>query len=281
MKSLENFRNLIGPKDLLCHYTSFETASYILQSNRLKLGSLGKSKDAIESINLFSELGGLPNNCKDISKSINEEIKNNIKIVCFSKDDKEDKPGMMLARMWSQYGDNHKGVCLILEKDKIENQFKKLFDNEKNRAIVDDVKYDQFPFFIDTTLCASITITNDNGELKVEENKFPGLLQNLIMQKILFSKMSDFIDENERRFLCYNNQKKSDLFFSFEDSLKAVIFGFNSTLEQEKILKVICTNNKMLGSVKFFKEEIKCRRQISKKNIHNPNSNPYIGLKLV
>ena len=278
MKSLKNFRDLIGPKDLLCHYTSFETASYILQSNRLKLGPLGKSKDAIESINLFSELGGLPNNVEDCSKSINEEIKNDIKIVCFSKDDKEDWPGMMLARMWSQYGDNHKGVCLIFERDKIEKQFKKLFDD---RAIVDDVKYDQVPFFIDTTLSASISISNDNGVLKVEENKFPKLLQNLIMQKILFSKMSDFRDENERRFLCYNNEKKSDLFFSFEDSLKAVILGFNSTFEQEKILKIICNNNNLLGSVKFFKEEINCIRQISKINIHNPNSNPYIGLKLI
>jgi hypothetical protein len=210
MKSLESFRNLIGSKDLLCHYTSFETAAYILQSNRLKLGPLGKSKDAIESINLFSELGGLPNNVEDCSKSINEEINNNIKIVCFSKDDKEDRPGMMLARMWSQYGDNHKGVCLIFERDKIENQFKKLFDD---RAIVDDVKYDQVPFFIDTTLSASISISNANGVLKVEENKFPKLLQNLIMQKILFSKMSDFRDENERRFLCYNNEKNLIYFF--------------------------------------------------------------------
>lgn len=275
MKSLESFRNLIGSKDLLCHYTSFKTASCILQRNELKLGSLGKSKDAIESINLFSELGGLPNNVEDCSKSINEEIKNNIKIVCFSKDDKECKPGMMLARMWSQYGDNHKGVCLIFERDKIENQFKKLFDD---MAIVDDVKYDQVPFFIDTPLSASISISKDNEELKVEENKFPKLLQNLIMQKILFSKMSDFRDENERRFLCYNNEKKSDLFFSFEDSLKAVILGFNSTFEQEKILKTICNNNNLLGSVKFFKEEMKCRRQISKKNIHNPSSNPYIDL---
>ena len=239
---------------------------------------MGKSKDAIESINLFSELGGLPNKVEDCSKSINEEIKNNIKIVCFSKDDKEDRPGMMLARMWSQYGDNHKGVCLIFERDKIENQFKKLFDD---MAIVDDVKYDQVPFFIDTTLSASISISNDNGVLNVEENKFPRLLQNLIIQKILFSKMFDFRDENERRFLCYNNEKKSDLFFSFEDSLKAVILGFNSTFEQEKILKIICNNIDLLGSVKFFKEEINCIRQISKINIHNPNSNPYIGLKLI
>jgi len=285
MKELDMFYNTLDNEQLLYHYTSFETAgAYILPSGSLQLSPLGKSKDAIESINYFDSLPKSLGNVEDISEQINYEISNYIKILCFSKDsniEKHNKPGMMLARMWSQYGENHRGLCLVFSKEKLKKCFEKKF-KDKQGKLVEDVIYNMIPFDMSRNeLGASISISNQEDQLHIVANKFPELLNNFTIKKILLSKMSDFKDENEYRFICYDNSENPYIYFPFEDALKAIVLGFNTSIEQEEIIKKISKNFNNNEPILIFKEVIKSRQSISLLNIHNPNNPPYIGLNLI
>lgn len=284
MKSLVGFYSAMGGESLLYHYTSFETvAAYILPSLELQLSPLNRSKDAIESINYFYPLQDVGSEgLEDISEQVNSEIGNNIKIVCFSKDrldDGEKRPGMMLARMWSQYGENHKGVCLVFSKDKLQHSFEQRFQDECCR-IIQDVCYDQIPFTPDNPrLSGSISLEKINGVPTPIQNKFPDLLHDPTIKSIIFSKMSDFRDENEYRFACYDNSRNSRIFFPFHSALKAIILGAKISSVQEEIMIKICKNLNLPNSVILFKEHFRSRRHISKYNFHNPGHLPYIGLR--
>lgn len=284
MKSLVSFYSVMGSDTLLYHYTSFETlAAYIMPSRNLQLSPLGKSRDAIESMNFFcsnAEWGA-----EDISERINEEIRNHIKIICFSqdsrRDSKKEKPGMMLARMWSQYGENHRGVCLVFAKDALLQSFEQRFPDKRSR-LVQDVRYNQIPFASASLVrSASITLENSNGQLKTMMNEFPDLLQAQVIKDIIFSKMSDFRDENEYRFAYYDNAGDSPQYFPFHSALKAIILGAKISTVQEDIIKEICKSLILPDPVILFKEQFESRRQISKYNIHDPQTPPYIGLQRI
>ena len=261
----------MGNENLLYHYSSFETAAaYILPSGKLQLSPLGGSRDAIESINYFAAISHMPEGTtEDISEEINNEIRENVKIVCFSKDDKiapEEKPGMMLARMWSQYGENHKGVCLVFSRSKLEESFIETYVNENSR-IIGDMQYDQKPFMMPQGHNnSSITIQSheSTGMPSVIQNKFPDLMASSVMKDILFSKVSDFSDENEYRFSYYDNSEKF-IYFPFGSALKAIILGFKTTKNQEEIIKICVRNLGMKVGSNSLKRLLKAKGTYQKK----------------
>ena len=116
----------------LYHYTSVDTAvNYILINKTLRFNPLANVNDPMESDPnhwAFSNDGGDKQSIA-VRDRILDHLKNRTKVVCFSRDDQSDwgspefnpldfcARGHSKPRMWATYGDDHRGVCLIFDRE--------------------------------------------------------------------------------------------------------------------------------------------------------------------
>ncbi|MBA3469261.1 MAG: DUF2971 domain-containing protein [Herpetosiphonaceae bacterium] len=116
------------------HYTTSQRAvEHVLQSFTLRMGSFKGLNDPREAktwpFRLYAQspetLASFP---PDLFSRISEFITSKSLILCCVQDDPtviEDHEDRMLRsgfghpRMWAQYGENHKGVCLVLDQQKL------------------------------------------------------------------------------------------------------------------------------------------------------------------
>ena len=122
----------------LYHYTSMDTAiNYILYNKTLRFNPLANVNDPMESdpnrwVFKNWEKG---NTSETIRDQLSDHFKNRTKVVCFSRDIQGDwgpgccpidfcARGHSKPRMWATYGDDHKGVCLIFDRELLERAFK-------------------------------------------------------------------------------------------------------------------------------------------------------------
>ena len=199
---------------LLFHYTSLEAACKIIESNRLKLGNLSKTNDPLEFCKPsgYGMVGPISTeeHCRILRED--EQAKDSCRILCFCHDVVFNKNGETVQticnnylwkgwgknRMWAQYADNHRGVCLVFDKDELLVEFKKLQDNG---IIIHHGKINYSNYFHKL----------DNCLFKGHEIDY------------LFQKCEDFRDENEYRLCTIGTNK--EIAFGFGDSLKAIILG--------------------------------------------------------
>ena len=161
---------------------------------------------------------------------ISEEIKSKCKVLCFSKDKKglgDDflndiyLRGFAKSRMWAQYGDNHKGVCLIFNKQSIEalliEQFGSISDlyatdiKYKNRPLKGDIF--KSPYSLNYPLLKELGVTEYVRRHIYTHN-----------DELIFEKSLDWRDEDEYRYMLLieniNNQ-----YLKYENALCGVVFG--------------------------------------------------------
>ena len=123
--------------DFLFHYTTAETLiEGILPEGRFELGSFASLNDPRESkdwnFGLGTRLGwdGVTDEFIDnVQREATGFLKNNTKVGCFSKNDSRVSGydtdelylwGCCRPRMWDQYGDEHRGVCLVFNRKRLE-----------------------------------------------------------------------------------------------------------------------------------------------------------------
>ena len=156
----------------LYHYTSMDTAiNYILYNKTLRFNPLANVNDPMESDPNYWAFSNLEKGDKSstIQYQVSDYFKNRIKVVCFSLDDQSDwnspefspldycARGHSKPRMWATYGDDHKGVCLIFDRERLRKAFEselnarghllhgavryeKLLPNDKREATVFDLQ---------------------------------------------------------------------------------------------------------------------------------------------
>ncbi len=205
----------------LYHYTSKEKLiEFILPSLNLKLNFLKNTNDpkekkmstrfAIKNIEFageYLELGG----------RLRELIDTKYKVCCFSGDylkDSEKYFGYQLVRMWATYGDNHKGVCLVIDKEK----FSKENEVDNINTVLQEINYDA---------SASNQIYKESKDLNTNYDQATEDLINYNINTIFFSKHHDWITENEIRFVTNSDRK----FCSIENSLQKIILGMDFNLK--------------------------------------------------
>lgn len=237
-ENIYNFANPeINSEKWLYHYTSFETAiKYILPSGTLKMGEYGRVNDPKEAKlnpNTYN-FGQLPSDKEErnifvierdeVCKKITDYFFHQIKIVCFSVDDlRYEKTlfhyfarGCIKPRMWAQYGDNNKGVCLIFDRNILEKQIEQQFQNEI-KIYSGNVKYQ------------SCQLNNENWELQNQidsncnnfsltdfKNNFEDAIEKQVdnfWETYFFHKYEDWNSENEFRFVIHS-QKAGDFFLN-------------------------------------------------------------------
>lgn len=118
---------------------------------------------------------------------------------------------MGASRMWAQYADNHKGVCLVFDKKKLVEDFENSFKSE-----------------LCETHCRKVEYTNNLDSLKETLSQPCDSFLTLDKIQFLFLKCEDFKDEQEFRLLLINEKLKDEneiVSFSIANSICGVIPG--------------------------------------------------------
>lgn len=230
----------------LYHYTSIDKAvQFILKDRTLMFNSLRGTNDPKESRNwkfdfhIDDNLSPTFKESTQLWRDVSEEIKTKCKVLCFSKD----MPGLgkdMLndiylrgfakPRMWAQYGDNHKGLCLIFDRKRIESLLIEQFDQE-SELYGSDISYRNSPLKGDirsSPYTLNYPLLRELGIAEYVKRHIYTYNSELIFEKSL-----DWRDENEYRFLMHIDSLENQ-FLKFGNALKGVVFGAAATDDDQR-----------------------------------------------
>jgi hypothetical protein len=225
------------PDKLLYHYTKLEIAhDHIIKNRTLKLGRFTSTNDPKEikdwEFSLYTaNQGGLLNfDSLAVSKRLSAALKARTKLGCFCRDSQPLSGdhtkdiffrGWSKPRMWAQYAENHTGVCLVFDRQALDEAVVKLagFDAIVYRANVSYANQGIVPVFgpdAYTINCDTLSTLQFDGYVREHLRTF--------VRRLFFEKMSDWRDEQEFRWVVFSDREK-DLFVEINSSLKAIMFG--------------------------------------------------------
>jgi hypothetical protein len=221
--------------NLLYHYTTIDTfAEKILPSLQLLMNKTEFINDPVESrflIKLDDETYKKTLGLTSRLKLIKEGKKYNI--TCFSTDKEYNNtiiPGWGLPKMWAHYGNNHRGVCLIINKAKFLKQ------NEKKLKFEGLVRY---------KLKFKVPILDARRLRDGEKNNYFKEIIDTYFNEFFFQKHYDWRSEAEFRIVSFETE-----FCSISESIEGIIYGLKTPLYNEIGLSHIIENKKYINGTK-------------------------------
>lgn len=218
---MEHIPDIFKNNNTIYHYTKSQTAiEYILFDKQIRLSPRNRSNDPIESSKLSTGYGGIDldeNDENDAKKMLHELAKRESKLkqVCFCMNNIKKEPneyefyGFLKPRMWNQYGDNYKGVCLAFDKNELKKN-KKIelkIESEINYLEFEDLKGSGT--HIDANEIRKEGYDNCKNKWMEKQNEF-------------FSrKHQDYRDENEYRICTFSENEYEDI--NIEKSIRGII----------------------------------------------------------
>ena len=229
----------IDSNDALFHYTKLSIAiESILPTKKLKLSLLKNTNDPRENKSKIFGIScsGLPGDSTgEISKEavpiINRILLFESRVLCFSSNIKPtlilkdnntvvDKhnclEGWNKSRMWSQYGENHCGICLVFSKKGLEKEL------ESKQRQIKYYKTGFVQYFHKYRMDRKATTINGN-RFKDEENY---LISHVIenSEEFFYRKHIDYRDESEYRAVVFDPDGKLK-YLDISSSIKGIIAG--------------------------------------------------------
>jgi len=229
---------MFQPHNNLFHYTKARTfLDFILPSMTLKMGPYKEVNDPREARDWrFTVYLGMPDSMPlfriGLIQQLSDEITTKTLVLCFSMDRPErDAPfdhrnsGYGHPRMWAQYGQNHAGVCLVLDRGAtqvaVENALgtRGLYHGpvKYHRTIPDNGQND---------------IAYLEDVLRMGVGPFMTQHMDRFHREIFFTKHDDWRDETEFRWV-FLSPAGEPVFVPIQDCLKAVIIGPYTDPEEE------------------------------------------------
>lgn len=263
----------IVPKDIF-HYTKIETAlEKILLNKKLRLGQIGYTNDPRESKRwnipkpYWLNPDGIDqiNNAlvaKVLDKEVHKVMKEEWKVLCFTMDhptptETEDpmeqahnyffNRGYAHPRMWAQYAENHKGVCLWFDGN--------MLDENLNRALGKRCKIFQGCVHYNIKPGALVipplprTIFDDIQKLGQKDAARKYVFD--YYEQFFLRKHSDWESEAEYRWLVHS-KKCTPEFVSIEGAIQGVLVGADFPEVYEPSLRTLCEHLKIpAGRIKW------------------------------
>lgn len=225
----QHIPEIFNSNDILYHYCDIDTAiKYILFEEKLRLSPRKKSIDPVENSSGWFSYGSHGYTYRDYASedekaqaaNIIRKKVNNIKQLSFCMNSQEDLSGQSFMlpyehygftkpRMWDQYGDKYKGICLAFSKKNLE------LDSKYIPKTVQYVDYKK----LSNNLSIDLNALKENGVTKYCEEFIKKL------EPRLFKKHSDYSGENEYR-ICSFGESEFD-YIPIKESLIGIIIPDN------------------------------------------------------
>lgn len=167
----------------LYHFTSFDTAKKIIESNRLRFGRLNNMNDLHENDKIvFVDANNHPIDKfpSDVLDALYDDIYKYRQISVTADGKEGDKDGFDLHQMWGLYADKGEGVCLVFDKKELEKGF-------GSAVLHDRVSYDK------TVESYYISLSNTTDIISAEIREHA--------DEIFFHKRKEWEHEQEYRLL--------------------------------------------------------------------------------
>ena len=222
---------MTDPNKYLYHYTTAETAlEHILVSNELRFSPLIYTNDPRETKDWeFScNIDGIDKSKElpDIYDLFKEELQKKCKVVCFTRDNPKKfvsgqskilHRGYSHPRMWAQYANNHKGICLVFDKSKLNeiifNQVGFLGDIFQGAVSYRDINEDSKAFSLD---CSKLLQLGVESFYKYHLKKH--------LKSLIFEKLQDWSSELEYRWALISSTSSYE-YFSIEGAVSGIVLG--------------------------------------------------------
>lgn len=222
----------ISPDKKLFHYTSLETfMKYILPTKLLKLSKIKDSRDPYEyhAFKVFLMEDDMQND-----KSFNEfleavkNLKLNSQYLCLCMPDCKTidfesytRWGYERPKLWESYGDNHRGICIALQRDKLLVEFR----NNKMNLQSGKLAHKEI-LYKDIVYSSSILKSNSLIDYHYAHKRFnqSQFLKNF-KDALFFQKDYDYQDENEYRLVYITNKQQEDIKLDISDAVTELYFG--------------------------------------------------------
>lgn len=200
----------------LYHYTKFDTAIKILESNSIRFGRLHNMNDIHENDKLsYVDLSRATINSfpSDVLNAIDDEMEKYRQISFTTDDDNLEKLGFDLHQMWGLYAENGHGVCLVFDKEIL---CKELDETVIHEAISYDKTVDSF------------YIANPNSSQTIRSD-----IQ-MQAKTLFFHKRKEWEHEQEYRLIKRCPSQKKEEYLDYSSSLKFIIL--NSVIEDVDVI---------------------------------------------
>ncbi|HPE10614.1 MAG TPA: DUF2971 domain-containing protein [Saprospiraceae bacterium] len=230
---IPEFNKFIESEDALFHYTSMQKAlEYILPNQILRLSPPSNTDDPQEYNSWLIGLLGwsLPEDILEVwsetATKFNQRIKKNTFLSCFCsnliQDPGEDSPkpenalGYKKSRMWSQYGDHHRGVCLAFSRQSLIQ----LVEESGKQSWCSPVEYKQNGMDPNALIFNGNDLVNKGVEQSIDEHL------SRHSSSIFFTKDIDYCNESEYRIvICEADANEGYFDLGISDALKGIILG--------------------------------------------------------
>jgi len=185
-------------------------------------------------------------------KKINSIIKNTYICSFIIDSEKETKnpfknKGYGHSRMWSQYGDNHQGVCIEFSKSSLVENLKKFI--ESNKTFTSKIyNISAKPMMYSDII--EIDEPDMNQINKMDEKHFDWLKKN--EDEYIFQKNDDYKDENEFRIAFTPDQitDSNSILFPCHNSIKNIYLGDKANMVYLPLIeKYARINNFQIGKI--------------------------------
>ena len=250
--------------DALFHYTKLSTAiEHILPDKRLKLSRIQDSNDPAESNGMSLGMWGRrPSEFTEKSfGKIYDTVNSPYRVVSFCSnqtptlvlhksqqqaeeliDSNNCSKGWEKARMWIQYAECHTGICIVLSKEKLEENLKNI--QEIGQYQTGYTKY----YYRDNSQINNLS----NSKL---ENDKSGDYAAQYIKNIRFQKHIDYRDEAEFRVIVSDTTVE---YIDIKASIKAVIVGVETPKIYETLIQELCTGLKC-EFLKVLQDSASCK----------------------
>jgi len=226
----------VKPNNRLYHYRTFEVfVKYIAPELKLRLNSINKTNDPRENkhFNFASTSKKTIPNLLNSNKKVSKILRQDCKVLCFS-DDNVNYHGYEMSRMWAYYGENHKGICLEIDKHEFINENKEFI----NPNLLRKIRYKQQRVHSEQKFI-NVDYTNiKKGEL---EKYLKTTFRRKHLKHLFFTKNKEWQSEEEIRLIHFSNEIK-DEYCSIKNSLKKIYLGVDFDEKKIPILIKLCPN---------------------------------------
>lgn len=232
----------------LAHFTKIDTLfCHILPEKRLRASNVIEMNDPLENkwqwLNFVSYRHNTiapdaitpeaENEYYNFYSSNSVTLGRHINIACFSSynhyliERMQFSPPHENLKMWSQYGDNHQGACIIFNRERLLSNIR---NSSLNFLVNRDVSYTNTmnltPNFLTHTI-SDWNKENESIDSFFHRNTADKIRQNPVT---LLQKRIDWRDELEERFIFYEKDA-THTFFSIENAIDEILFGVHTQQE--------------------------------------------------
>lgn len=235
-----------APQEYVYHYTKSDTATqHILENMTLRMSPLRTVNDPKESSNrIFTfytrNLANAVSFDSRLFDQLNADLTNNTFALCCAQDIEVDEAGerqflgALRPNMWAHYGQNHKGVCLVLDKAALHQ---KMLEIALPHTLYEGpVDYFEHKTWAEKAQSAYALYLED---LLNDRSGYFNHHVNTYHRDLFFMKHKEWRDECEYRWIL-RGAVDGPFDIQLDKCLRAVVLGSSVMPETEKEILAIC-----------------------------------------